>query len=46
MTQDIYLSRRTVDRQAADALEGALRDAFFEAQRDGKSMADDEGQDG
>jgi len=46
MTQDVYLTRRAVDRQAAEALEGALRDALVEPQKDGKSVAKDEGQDG
>jgi integrase len=45
MTQDYYLGRRSVDWQAAVALEAALRDAWPGTQKDGKSMGNDEGQD-
>lgn len=45
MTQDFYLGRRSVDSQAAVALEAALRDAWPGTQKDGKSVANDEGQD-
>lgn len=38
MTQDVYLARRAVDSQAAQALEAALRDALPETKKDGKSV--------
>jgi integrase len=44
MTQDFYLGRRAVDSQAALALDTALRDAFIEAQKDGKSVGKQERQ--
>jgi len=43
MTQDYYLGRRTVDSQAALALEAALRDALPESQHRGKTVAKEEG---
>jgi len=45
MTQDVYLSRRAVDSQAADALEAGLRDVAIQSEKHGKRMAKDEGQD-
>ncbi len=45
MTQDVYLARRSVDSQAALALEAGLTDVWPESHKDGKSMAKDEGQD-
>lgn len=45
MTQDFYLGRRSVDSQAADALEAALRDAWPGSEKDGKSVGTEEGQD-
>jgi hypothetical protein len=44
MTQDFYLGRRAVDSQAALALDAALRDAFPETQKDGKSVGEAAGQ--
>lgn len=45
MTQDVYLARRAVDSQAADALEAGLRGALPESQLRGKSVGNAEGQD-
>jgi hypothetical protein len=39
MTQDYYLGRRSVDTQAAIALEAALRDALVEGESRGKTWA-------
>lgn len=44
MTQDVYLARRAVDSQAAQALDAALRDAFPNDQFRGKTVAKEEGQ--
>jgi integrase len=44
LTQDVYLARRAVDSQAAQALEAALRDIAAGAESNGKPMANDEGQ--
>lgn len=44
MTQDVYMGRRTVDSQAALALEAALRDASREGAKRGKSVTDEGGQ--
>lgn len=44
MTQDVYLSRRAVDSQAAQALEAALRDMAAESENNGKPMGKEEGQ--
>lgn len=45
MTQDYYLGRRSVDSQAAEALDAALRDVWPGEQNRGKTVANDEGQD-
>lgn len=45
MTQDIYMGRRAIDSQAAEALEAALRQMLPEAQKGGKSVAEDVGPD-
>jgi hypothetical protein len=44
MTQDVYLSRRSVDSRAALALEAALRDIAAAGESTGKTMAKEEGQ--
>lgn len=44
MTQDVYMGRRAVDSQAAQALDAALRDAFPDGQFRGKTVAKEEGQ--
>lgn len=44
MTQDVYLSRRAVDSQAALALEAALRDMAAGNENNGKPMGKEEGQ--
>ena len=44
MTQDVYLGRRAVDSQVANALEFALRDAGRVDKKHGKTMANEEGQ--
>lgn len=38
------MGRRTVDSQAALALDAALRDALLKSEKHGKSMTNDEGQ--
>lgn len=45
MTQDVYMGRRAVDSQAAQALEAALMDALPWTEKSAKTMAKDEGQD-
>jgi hypothetical protein len=45
MTQDVYMGRRSVDLQAAEALERALRGTTRQTENHGKSMTNDEGQD-
>jgi hypothetical protein len=45
MTQDVYLGRRSVDSQAADALEAALTDALTESDNRGKTVGKQQGQD-
>jgi len=45
MTQDVYMGRRAVDSQAAEALEIALSGSSPDDQKGGKSVAHDEGQD-
>jgi len=42
MTQDVYLGRRAVDSQAAEALEAALRVAYWDAENRGKTVAREE----
>ena len=44
MTQDVYLSRRSVDSRAALALEAALRDIAAAGESNGETMAKEEGQ--
>lgn len=44
MTQDVYMGRRAVDSQAAQALDAALRDAFPDGHFRGKTVAKEEGQ--
>ncbi len=38
MTQDYYLGRRSVDSQAAVAVDAALRDALSESENRGKTV--------
>ena len=45
MTQDVYLARRIVDSQAAEALEAALRDIGPGTKKGGKSVGKQQGQD-
>jgi hypothetical protein len=45
MTQDVYMGRRTVDSQAALALEAALGGPPSRRQNNGKTMAGGEGGD-
>jgi hypothetical protein len=45
MTQDVYMSRRSVDSQAALALEAALAGLHSDRQNNGKTMARGEGED-
>ncbi len=44
MTQDVYMGRRAVDSQAALALDAALRNLADPAENNGKTMANDAGQ--
>ncbi|MGH8892483.1 MAG: tyrosine-type recombinase/integrase [Actinomycetes bacterium] len=44
MTQDVYMGRRAVDAQAALALDAALRNLADPAENNGKTMANDAGQ--
>jgi integrase len=46
MTQDVYMGRRTVDSQAALALEAALRGTSPDSQFRGKTVVSDGGDDG
>jgi hypothetical protein len=46
MTQDVYMGRRTVDSQAALALEAALRGMSPDGQFRGKTVGSDGGDNG